>query len=144
MRRPRKAINAAVFATPVGIDRLFEADVGAVVAGDDALGGFEVNLGLEGRKVAQARPAIVEGLPRLTFKAPDAVGAGAAAAASLRSDEVVGALAGVQRASRRLRLGVAPAALVWIAVGHGLQLRARTGTNKEQIRSSGTASRWRI
>ena len=36
MARPRVAVDAAVLAAAVGIDRLLEGDVGRVVAGDDA------------------------------------------------------------------------------------------------------------
>src|SRR6476659_7408811 len=38
MRRAREAIDATVLAPPIGIDRLFEADIGTIVAGDNALG----------------------------------------------------------------------------------------------------------
>ena len=86
MRRPGKAVDAAVLAAAIGIDGLLEADVRAVVAGDDALGHLAIYVGLERRKLRQAFPAVVEGLAQLAFEAPDTVGARPAAATQLRLD----------------------------------------------------------
>src|SRR3546814_4482726 len=36
----REAIDAAMFASPIGIDRLAEGDVGGIVAADDGAGAF--------------------------------------------------------------------------------------------------------
>jgi hypothetical protein len=75
-----EAIDAAVLAAAVGVDRLIEADVRAVIAGNDALGDFLAHVGLEGFQIAQALPTVVEGLALLVLVAADAVGARAAAA----------------------------------------------------------------
>ena len=83
MRRAREAVDAAVLAAAVGVDGLVEADVGAVVAGDDALRRLLAHVGLEGLQLAEALPAVVEGLAQLALVAADAVGARTAAAASL-------------------------------------------------------------
>ena len=87
MRGTREAIDAAVLATPIGVDRLLEADVGAVVTGDDALGRLAVNLGLERGKVAQALPAVVERLASFMFKPANLVGARAPPASAFGIDE---------------------------------------------------------
>ncbi len=62
--RPRKAVDAAVLAAAIGIDRAVEADVGRVVAGDDLARGVGAHRGLERRQILDALPAVVEGDPR--------------------------------------------------------------------------------
>ena len=79
-----------MLAAAVGVDRLVETDVGAVVGGDDALGRLAVDLGREGLQLGEAFPAIVEGLAQLGLEAPDAVGARAPAAAPLAIDWIGG------------------------------------------------------
>src|SRR5262249_23459335 len=81
VRRPGVAVDAAVLAAAVGIDRRRKAHVGAVVAGDDHLG----LLGRDGggqllRRVVVRLPAVVEGLAHLAFVPAGDVGAGAASA----------------------------------------------------------------
>ena len=120
VRGPREAIDAAVLAAPIGVDGLVEADVGTVVAGDDALGRLAMNLGLEGRKLAEAFPAVVERLAQLALEAADAVGARAAPAPPLsvhkrlRPDAAVVAGGGRRPAPGvgRLRAGL-QRTLVW-------------------------------
>ena len=92
VRGPGEAVDAAVLAAAIGVDRLVEADVGAVVAGDDALGHLPVHVGLERLKLGQALPAVVERLALLGFVAADAVGARPAAppALSIHKCRVVG------------------------------------------------------
>src|SRR5690606_39747062 len=55
MRGPGEAIHAAVLAAAVGIDRLAEADVGRLVAADDATRALLADLGAQRR----ARFAVV-------------------------------------------------------------------------------------
>ena len=62
------AIDAAVLAAAIGVDGLVEADVGAVVGRDDALGRLPVHIGLEGLEVGQALPAVVERLAQLALE----------------------------------------------------------------------------
>ena len=83
MRGAGEAVDAAVLATPIGVDGLVEADVGAVVAGDDAFGRLVAHVGLEGLQLGEALPAVIERLAQLALVAADAIGARAAAAASL-------------------------------------------------------------
>ena len=64
MGRPREAVDAAVLAAAVGIDRAIEGDIGQVVAGDDLAGGIDGHGGLERRQLLEALPAIVECDPR--------------------------------------------------------------------------------
>src|SRR5262249_33041962 len=70
------AIDAAVLATAVGIDRLLEADVGAVVGRDDALGRLPVHIRLERLKLAQALPAVVKRLALFALETADPVRTG--------------------------------------------------------------------
>ena len=44
MRRAREAIDAAMFAAAIGIDRLVKANIGRIVAGDDRAGMFDRDL----------------------------------------------------------------------------------------------------
>src|SRR5450755_938050 len=79
MRRPRKAVNTAVLATAVGIDRTVEADIGRVVAGDDLARGIHRDRGLERRQLVKALPAVIERDARFSFEAAADVGLRAAA-----------------------------------------------------------------
>ena len=86
VRRPREAVDAAVLAAAIGIDRAVEADIGRVVAGDDLARGIQPYRGLERRQIFQALPAIVEGDPRLGLEPAAVVGLRAAAAPPLAFD----------------------------------------------------------
>src|SRR3546814_7400822 len=46
----REAIDAAMFASPIGIDRLAEGDVGGIVAADDGAGAFDGHLRAPSRR----------------------------------------------------------------------------------------------
>src|SRR5579864_2407418 len=74
MRRPRKAIHAAMLAAPIGIDGTIEADIGGIVAGDDLARGIQRHRGLEWRKLFEALPAVVERDPCLGLIAATGVG----------------------------------------------------------------------
>ena len=87
MRWPRVAVDAAVLAAPIGVDRLVEAYVGAVVGGDDALGRLARNLGLERLQLREALPAVIEGLAQLALVAACAVRPGATATAPRAVDQ---------------------------------------------------------
>src|SRR6185437_5454941 len=79
--RPRVAVDAAVLAAAVGVDRGGEADVGAVVSCNDHLGLFGRNGGGDSvHHLVVERPAVVEGLAHLGLEAAGTVGAGAAPA----------------------------------------------------------------
>ena len=86
MRRPREAVDAAMLAAAIGIDRTVEADVGRVVAGDDLARGIERHGGLERRQIVEALPAVVERHPRLGLEPAAGVGLRAAAATPLAFD----------------------------------------------------------
>src|SRR5437868_3699934 len=67
MARPRVAVDAAVLATPVWVDRLGKADVRRVVVRDDRACALDRHLRLEGDafslgRLLLRRPAVVEGL----------------------------------------------------------------------------------
>src|SRR4051794_12959873 len=75
MARPRVAVDAAVLATPVWVDRLREAHVRRVVVRDDRARALDGHLRLEGDAFSLGclllrRPAVVEGLARLVFEPP--------------------------------------------------------------------------
>ena len=84
VRRPRKTVDAAVFAAPVGVDRQVEADVGRIVARQDGLGLLLDNLRCRSQRLLlrgllQRSPAVVEGLSRIAaeavFQRPDGASA---------------------------------------------------------------------
>ena len=84
--RPREAVDAAMLAAAIGIDRAVEADIGRVVAGDDLARGIERHRGLERRQVFEALPAIVESNPRFGLEPAAVVGLRAAAAPPVAFD----------------------------------------------------------
>src|SRR5829696_6562850 len=86
MGRPREAIDAAMLAAAIGIDRTVEADVGRVVSGDDLARGIERYRRLERRQFVQALPAIVEGDPRFGLEPAARVGLRATSTLSLAVD----------------------------------------------------------
>src|ERR1700691_236651 len=79
MGRSRKAIDAAMLAAPIRIDRTVEADIGRVVAGDDLARGIDRDRGLERRQFVETLPAVVERCARFGLEAPAVVGLRAAA-----------------------------------------------------------------
>src|SRR3546814_5182126 len=59
MGRSGKAVDAAMFAAALGVDRAIEADVGRIVAGDDRARPFHRDAGPERRRrVAQRLPRV--------------------------------------------------------------------------------------
>ncbi len=92
MRGARVAVDAAVLAAAIGVDRAVEGDVGAVVARDDGARRLLVHLGLEGIEIAEALPAVVERVAPLGFEAAGMIGARAASAPALGRDALVGRL----------------------------------------------------
>ena len=77
---PGVAIEAAVLAAAVGIDRAVEGDVGRLVAGDDRLGLLPGDLGRERLGRLVAGPAVVERLALFEFETAGGVGRRAASA----------------------------------------------------------------
>ena len=84
--RPRKAVDAAMLAAPVGVDRTVEADIRRVVAGDDLARGIDRDSGLERRQFVETLPAVVERNPRFGLEPAAGIGLRAAAAQSLALD----------------------------------------------------------
>src|SRR5688572_28599959 len=69
MARPRVAVDAAVLAAAVRVDRLREADVGRVVMRDDRARALDRHAGLEFPRVGLVRgPAVVERFARHAFE----------------------------------------------------------------------------
>ena len=60
--RPREAIDAAMLAAPIGVDRAVEADVGRGIAGDDAPRRDLLHFGGERLELAKRFPAVVDRL----------------------------------------------------------------------------------
>ncbi len=86
MGRTRKAVNAAVLAASIGIDRAVETDVGGVVARDDFPRLLLGHHRLERGQFFQALPAVVEHDLGLRLKAAGRIGLGATAPAALGID----------------------------------------------------------
>ena len=88
--RAREAVDAAVLAATIGIDRAVERNVGRVVAGDDTAGGVDRDGGLERRQVLEALPAVVETFARVRLIAAGGVRLRAAATPALAVDRGAG------------------------------------------------------
>ncbi len=86
MRRPREAVDAAMLAAPVGIDRAVEADIGRLVAGDDAPRRHLLHVGGKRFELAERFPTVVDGLIGDRLEAAAAVGLGAPAMAAARGN----------------------------------------------------------
>jgi hypothetical protein len=81
-----------MLAAAIGVDRLVEADVLAVIGGDDALGVLLADFGLEDGEFGEALPAIVERLTYLFLKTTRQIGGRAPSAPALAVDRrLVGA-----------------------------------------------------
>src|SRR5690606_39594720 len=61
--RPREAIDAAMLAAAIGVDRAVEADIGRLVAGDDRPWPLDGDGGAQRRRLAVLRLARVEPVP---------------------------------------------------------------------------------
>src|ERR1039457_4086849 len=95
MGRARVAVNAAVLAAAIGIDRAVETDVGRIVAGDDLAGGVGLHRGLERRQFVERPPAVVEGDARQWLVAAGGIGLRAAAAPAFVVDDQAKQTSGV-------------------------------------------------
>ena len=73
VRGTRITIDATVLAPAIGIDRLLERNIRAIIARDDALGRLDHHLRLQRLKIARLIPPIVERLPQFRLKPPDPV-----------------------------------------------------------------------
>ena len=115
--RAREAVDAAMLAAAIGVDRAVEADVGRVVSRDDGARPLDRHLGLERRRLFGQIPAVVEALafdrleagmrvrdraapapglalrdrPRLEAEAPRRLGGRDGVAHRRRADDGVGA-----------------------------------------------------
>src|SRR5690606_21086327 len=65
MGRPREAVDAAMLAATIGVDRAVEGDVGGVVPGDDAAGGIRMQYSAERIGLLQIVPAVIPFVPAL-------------------------------------------------------------------------------
>ena len=86
MRRPGETVDAAMLATPVGIDGTIETDIGRIIAGDDLAGRVERDRCLERRQLIEALPAVIERDPRFSLETTTGVGLRAPAAPPLAVD----------------------------------------------------------
>ena len=76
MGRPGEAVDAAMLAAPIGVDRTVEADIGGFVAGDDAPRRHLLHFGGERIEFAERVPAIVDRLIGDRLEPAGAVGLG--------------------------------------------------------------------
>ncbi len=85
MRRACVAIDATVFATAIGVDRLSERDVRRVIAGNDTLGPLRGDDGPGTARFLLRRrvPAVFESLARILLETPFGIEGGAAALVGL-------------------------------------------------------------
>src|SRR5438067_10230665 len=84
MARPRIAVDAAMLAAAIRVDRAVEADIGRVVAGDDRPRRVDrQNCRQPRRLFLQRAPAIIECDPLLALEAAGFVASGAASLARL-------------------------------------------------------------
>ncbi len=90
VRGPRVAVDAAMLTATVGIDRLLEGDVRAVVAGDDCARGLFVHLRAQSFEISEAFPAVVERPAQRRLEPAGVVGARPAPAAALGVHETFG------------------------------------------------------
>ncbi len=82
--RPREAIDAAVLASAIGVDRAIEPDIRRRVAGDDPARHLRSDLGAQRRQILVRLPAVVEWLARVRLE-PSGVIAGGTACSGARA-----------------------------------------------------------
>ena len=99
--RPREAVDAAMLAAAIGIDRAVEADVGRVVAGNNLAGGVDRDRRLERRQFVERAPAVVEGDAGERLVAAGGIAVRTAAAPALVVDDDAEQSADVVIAARR-------------------------------------------
>ena len=78
-----------MLAAAIGIDRTIEADVGRIVARDDAFRLFEMDVGRQSGQVFERAPAVVEILARMALEAAALAGQSPPAAPPLAVDQKV-------------------------------------------------------
>src|SRR5690606_27069806 len=86
VRRPCEAIDAAMLAAAIGIDGAVERNVGGTVAGDDGARLFYLHLGLEGGKVLERLPSVIEHMPCRRLEAARWIDAGTPTAPAIDLD----------------------------------------------------------
>ncbi len=90
MRGPCEAVDAAVLAAAIGVDRAVERNIGRVIACNDRARLLDRDLGLERRQLLERLPAVVERCPRQRLVAAGRVRLRPAAAPALAIDGHVG------------------------------------------------------
>ena len=83
MRRPRVTINTAMLAAAIGIDRLVEGNIGAVVACNDGAGRRILDFSFERGQFAKTFPAIVKALALFAIKTAGGIGESTTPAAQI-------------------------------------------------------------
>ena len=101
--RPGIAIGAAVLAATIGIDRTVEADIGAVVAGNDRLGRLDMLVRRERGQRLLGFPAVVDRLAGVALEAAGRIGLGPAAAIAARIEQGAIGQFGVGRGRKPLQ-----------------------------------------
>ena len=105
MGRPREAVDAAMLAAAIGVDRAVEGDVRRLVAGDDGLRRVDADGGAQRRQVVVFGriPAVSGALPLLPEVAADPIADRPAPLDRLIGQGVVGGIKWVVRHARTLK-----------------------------------------
>ena len=141
--RPGVAIEAAVLAAAIGVDRAVERDVGRLVAGDDRPGLLPGHLGRERLGRLVARPAVVELLAPLESRSgrrrwsPRRARAGARRAGCVRRSPRA------CDAGQRRRRGSGSGSWAWTVIGRLEQIMNRRHSPGPAPRQGRAASRER-
>src|SRR5689334_10584972 len=90
-----------MLATPIGIDRAVEANIGGIIAGYDLSRGVDGDRCLERRQIVEGAPAVIKGHPRERLIAPRSVALGPSASPPLVVNNDAEQLADVVVAARR-------------------------------------------
>src|SRR5262245_36685771 len=87
VRRAREAVDAAVLAAAIWIDRAVKSDVGRVITGNDFPGRVDRDRRLEGWTLVKRSPAVVKGDARERLITPRGVALGTPPASALVVDD---------------------------------------------------------
>ena len=136
MARPRVAVDASVFATPVRIDRLVEADVRGVVRADDACGAIRLHARRHAIRRLLLEPPIVNRFDTGTVEAARWIRQRAASLECVLSDDGACHARTVRPYSWRVKTGREPCA----AIRAGAETRSSGAAPGKSFRYAATTA----